>query len=111
MNISSVVLTINKAHKDTILQKIPLISGCEIAGSNDEKIVVLIECQSLKCELKNYKLLGAIDGVIDISMIYSYQDLDDEIQKANNNDIEKIMQKVDQMDAKDVVYNGNLKHI
>jgi nitrate reductase NapD len=40
-------------------------------------------------------------------MIYSYQDLDNDISKANSNDIGEIVRKIDEMDVKDIKYNGN----
>ena len=52
-------------------------------------------------------MLEQIEGVSTVAMIYSYQDLEGDISKANSNDIGSIVRKIDEMDVKDIKYNGN----
>ena len=72
-----------------------------------DKIVVLIESADFDSELATFRALEQIEGVSTVAMIYSYQDLDSDISKANSNDIGEIVRKIDEMDIKDIKYNGN----
>lgn len=107
-NISSVVITLINAElcKD-IAAKIEQIPNCEVVAKENDKIVALIESADLDGELATFKTLEQIDGVSTVAMIYSYQDLEGDISKANSNDIGSIVRKIDEMDIKDIKYNGN----
>lgn len=109
MNISSVVVTLSKVEfMQSVLSELFNL-GVEVATKEDNKIVVLIEAKDLSSEISIYKKIESIYGVNNAAMIYSYQDLDSEIKKANNNKIGEIVRKIDEMEIKDIVYNGDLK--
>lgn len=109
MNISSVVVTLSKVEfMQSVLSELSNL-GVEVATKEDNKIVVLIEAKDLGSEIAIYKKIESIYGVNNAAMIYSYQDLDSEIKKANNNKIGEIVRKIDKMEIKDIVYNGDLK--
>ena len=102
-NISSVVITLMDAKlSDEVVSKISTIPNCEVAAKENDKIVVLIESSDLDGELATFRSLEHIEGVSTVAMIYSYQDLDNDISKANSNDIGEIVRKIDEMDVKDI---------
>ena len=83
---------------------------CEVVAAQDNKIVATIQTDTLDQELNAFKTIQAMQGVSDVAMIYSYQDLDEQIDAANNNDIESIMQKIDdEPEIKNIKYGGHLK--
>ena len=111
MNISSVIIYLNnEANLQNLADKVAKIDFCEVVASQDNKIVATIQTQTLDEELGAFKAMQGLDGVSDVAMIYSYQDLDEEIANANNNDIVSIMQKIDdEPEIKNIKYGGHLK--
>ena len=111
MNISSVIIYLNnEANLQNLADKVAKIDFCEVVASQDNKIVATIQTQTLDEELGAFKAMQGLDGVSDVAMIYSYQDLDEEIANANNNDIVSIMQKIDdEPEIKNIKYGGSLK--
>ncbi|TWO29854.1 chaperone NapD [Campylobacter hyointestinalis] len=108
MNISSVV--INVADLNSISKIANLVSdidGCEVVAQNENKIVALIESQSFDDEIKSYKSIERLPGIATVSMIYSYQNLDEDIEKSNNNNIGDILRKIDESSVDDIEYHGN----
>ncbi|MDL2347529.1 chaperone NapD [Campylobacter hyointestinalis] len=108
MNISSVV--INVADLNSISKIANLVSdidGCEVVAQNENKIVALIESQSFDDEIKSYKSIERLPGIATVSMIYSYQNLDEDIEKSNNNNIGDILRKIDESSIDDIEYHGN----
>ncbi|MDL0094863.1 chaperone NapD [Campylobacter vicugnae] len=107
-NISSVVITLMNSNLcEEVATKIDQISNCEVAAKENDKIVAIIESADLDGELATFRMLEQIEGVSTVAMIYSYQDLEGDISKANSNDIGSIVRKIDEMDVKDIKYNGN----
>lgn len=107
-NISSVVITLmNPNLYEEVATKIDKISNCEVAAKENDKIVAIIESADLDEELATFRMLEQLEGVSTVAMIYSYQDLEGDISKANSNDIGSIVRKIDEMDVKDIKYNGN----
>ena len=93
-----------------LANEVAKIDFCEVVASQDNKIVATIQTQTLDEELGAFKAMQGLDGVSDVAMIYSYQDLDEEIANANNNDIVSIMQKIDdEPEIKNIKYGGHLK--
>ena len=111
MNISSVIIYLNnEANLQNLANEVAKIDFCEVVASQDNKIVATIQTQTLDEELGAFKAMQGLDGVSDVAMIYSYQDLDEEIANANNNDIVSIMQKIDdEPEIKNIKYGGHLK--
>ena len=111
MNISSVIIYLNnEANLQNLTKLVGEIEFCEVVAAQDNKIVATIQTDTLDRELNAFKTIQAMQGVSDVAMIYSYQDLDEQIDAANNNDIESIMQKIDdEPEIKNIKYSGSLK--
>ncbi|EAI4414140.1 chaperone NapD [Campylobacter fetus] len=108
MNISSVVVNvIDPSFVSDVISSISDIYGCEVVTQSENKIVVVIESQTFDDEIKSYKSIEAINGISTVAMIYSYQNLDEDIEKSNNNHIGEIVRKIDESDVDDIVYSGN----
>ncbi|MDA3076868.1 chaperone NapD [Campylobacter sp. JMF_04 NA10] len=110
MNISSVIIyTDNKTNLDELSALVAKIEFCEVVAAQDGKIVATIQTESLDQELGAFKAMQVLKGVSDVAMIYSYQDLDEQIDAANSNNIEEIMQKIDEEpEIKKIKYGGSL---
>ena len=111
MNISSIIIyTNNEANLQNLADDVAKMEFCEVVAAQDNKIVATIQTDTLDQELNAFKTIQAMQGVSDVAMIYSYQDLDEQIDAANNNDIESIMQKIDdEPEIKNIKYGGHLK--
>ena len=111
MNISSIIIyTNNDVHLQNLADNVAKMEFCEVVAAQDNKIVATIQTDTLDQELNAFKTIQAMQGVSDVAMIYSYQDLDEQIDAANNNDIESIMQKIDdEPEIKNIKSGGHLK--
>ncbi|CUU68664.1 NapD protein [Campylobacter hyointestinalis] len=108
MNISSVVINVADLNlMSEIANLVSDIDGCEVVAQNENKIVALIESQSFDDEIKSYKSIERLPGIATVSMIYSYQNLDEDIEKSNNNNIGDILRKIDESSVDDIEYHGN----
>lgn len=108
MNISSVVINVADLNlMSEIANLVSDIDGCEVVAQNENKIVALIESQSFDDEIKSYKSIERLPGIATVSMIYSYQNLDEDIEKSNNNNIGDILAKIDESSIDDIEYHGN----
>ncbi len=54
----------------------------------------MIESESLEKELESYKMLEKLPHIISINMVFSYQDLDKDIQKAINSGAIQTIEKM-----------------
>lgn len=88
MNISSVIVKIDKESIEEIVQNIAKIEFVEIGLISKENsvIIIAIECERVEQELKILKLIEQTKGVISASMHYSYieDELTTDIQNLNN---------------------------
>ena len=111
MNISSIIIyTNNEVNLQNLADNVAKMEFCEVVAAQDNKIVATIQTDTLDQELNAFKTIQSMQGVSDVAMIYSYQDLDEQIEAANNNDIESIMQKIDdEPEIKNIKYGGHLK--
>lgn len=111
MNISSIIIyTNNEVNLQNLADNVAKMEFCEVVAVQDNKIVATIQTDTLDQELNTFKTIQVMQGVSDVAMIYSYQDLDEQIEAANNNDIESIMQKIDdEPEIKNIKYGGHLK--
>ena len=111
MNISSIIIyTNNEVNLQNLADNVAKMEFCDVVAAQDNKIVATIQTDTLDQELNAFKTIQAMQGVSDVAMIYSYQDLDEQIDAANNNDIESIMQKIDdEPEIKNIKYGGHLK--
>ena len=111
MNISSIIIyTNNEVNLQNLADNVAKMEFCEVVAAQDNKIVATIQTDTLDQELNAFKTIQAMQGVSDVAMIYSYQDLDEQIDAANNNDIESILQRIDdEPEIKNIKYGGSLK--
>ena len=104
MHISSILITAKTIHHQELIKNISNIKYCSVELVEDEKIIAIIESDTLDNELNAYKELEKLKNIISINMIFSYQDdLDD--SKIHGN-IPKSLKE--QLDAKDIKYFGNV---
>lgn len=106
MNISSVLIRVKQEFKKEAIEYINKVKNCNVELNEDDKIIVLIECESLEDELSSYKQLELTPNLISINMVFSYQDLDEDIQNANESKFLESVQKT--QDAKDINYYGSI---
>lgn len=108
MNISSVVIKLKaNANKQELSDFIA--SLCQIVASEDDKIVALIESDDINGQIRVFRALQNNDGISDVAMIYNYEELDDDIAKAENNDIVKIVSELENTPSNKIKYSGEPK--
>lgn len=112
MNISSIVVQTVPKFLDEVVQS---LKDCEVCDyhMHDEKgrIIITIEGEGVKEELEKLHVIEAIPHVIaaDMQMAYSEDELDANMEVLNNADVVPKMLNDDNITAKDIVYNGDLK--
>ena len=112
MNISSIVVqTIPKFLEEVVAS----LKDCEACDyhMHDEKgrVIITIEGEGVSEELKKLHVIEAIPHVIaaDMQMAYSEDELDKNMEILNNADVVPKMLNDDDISARDIVYNGDLK--
>jgi len=80
---------------------------------HDEKgrVIITIEGEGVTEELKKLSVIEAIPHVItaDMQMAYSEDELDEHIDVINNSDVVPKILQDENVDVKDIIYNGDLK--
>jgi len=111
MNISSVIVAINKLTLKPILEKISRIEGCEVPLFVKDKLIVTIEAPNSESEVSKLKEIESIDGVISARMAYAYseEELDAVRQKIELAGDSPEWLNEDNIDVKDIPYSGKLK--
>lgn len=105
MNMSSVLIIAKEAHHKALREDIAKIEHCSIELVEGEKLIVLIESENLNDELKAYKALEALKNTSAVSMVFSYQDLDEDIKNIKGK-IPKSLQE--NIKAEDIEYHGGI---
>lgn len=105
-NLSSVLILAKEQYIDDLKKAISKIPFCSIELCENEKIIVIIESENLEDELNSYKMLEKLPYIISINMIFSYQDLDKDIQKAINSGAIETIEKNE--NAENVRYFGSI---
>jgi nitrate reductase NapD len=111
MNVSSIVVQTLPKYLDEVVQA---VKDCEVCDYNlhDEKgrIIITIEGKGVTEELEKLRVVEAIPHVIaaDMQMAYSADELDEHMEIIGNANVVPKMLNED-MDVKDIVYNGDLK--
>jgi len=112
MNISSIVVQCLPEWVDTVVNDLKNTPECDY-HMHDEKgrIIITIEGEGVSEELKKLSVIEAIPHVIaaDMQMAYSEDELDSHMEVINNSDVVPKMLNDDDIDVKDIVYNGDLK--
>ena len=112
MNISSIVVQTLPKYLDKVVQSLKDCPECDY-HMHDEKgrIIITIEGEGVSEELKKLSVIEALPHVAaaDMQMAYSEDELDAHMEVINNSDVVPKMLNDDSIEAKDIVYNGDLK--
>ena len=112
MNISSLIIYLKDSSKNAAVQQnLGEFKECEIAAAQDDKIVVVVSAKDIDDEIRIFKNIEAIEGVVGVAMVYSYQeDAYDNKQKPQmQGRISEILTN-DDIKAEDITYGGSVKH-
>ena len=105
-NLSSILIVAKKDCVEELKKAISKIPFCSVELCENEKIIVVIESKNLEEELNSYKILEKLPNIISINMVFSYQDLDDDMQKANNSNAIQTIEKNE--NAENIHYYGSI---
>ena len=113
MNISSIVVQVNRDNYDKLVELLENSDLCDyhFGDKKKGKIIVTIEGEDVSEEIKKLTAIQAMPRVIAADMMQTYQEdmLSDEITKLEASDPVPAMLNDDDIEAKDIVYNGDLK--
>jgi nitrate reductase NapD len=112
MNVSSIVVQTVPKYLDEVVQG---LKDCEVCDYHlhDAKgrIIITIEGESVSEELEKLRVVEAIPHVVaaDMQMAYSEDELNEHMEVINNADVVPKMLHDENVDPRDIVYNGDLK--
>ena len=112
MNVSSIVVQTVPKFLEEVVQS---LKDCEVCDyhMHDEKgrVIITIEGNGVEEELKKLRVIEAIPHVItaDMQMAYSEDELNEHMEVLDNADIVPKMLNDEDIDPRDIVYNGDLK--
>ena len=113
MNISSIVVQVNRDNYDKLTELLKESEICDYHFGDKEKgkIIVTIEGKDVSEEIEKLVKIQSMPRVIAADMMQTYQEdmLSEEIEKLNEEDPVPAMLNDDTIDAKDIVYHGDLK--
>jgi len=113
MNISSIVVQVNRDNYDKLTELLKESEICDYHFGDKEKgkIIVTIEGKDVGEEIEKLVQIQAMPRVIAADMMQTYQEdmLNSEIEALNKQDPVPEMLNDDSIDAKDIVYHGDLK--
>ena len=112
MNVSSIVVQTLPKFLDEVVQS---LKDCEVCDYHlhDEKgrVIITIEGKGVAEELDKLRVVEAIPHVIsaDMQMAYSADELEEHMEVIGNANVVPKMLHDDTLEARDIVYNGDLK--
>lgn len=113
MNVSSIVVQALPKYIDGLVENFKNSEVCEYQLHDKEKgkIIVVIEGKDVGEEIEKLVKIQEIPEVMAADMMMTYQEdsLDEEIKNLNAQDMVPQMLNDDTIDARDIVYNGDLK--
>ncbi len=112
MNISSIVVKTLPKYLDEVVQTLKNTPECDYHMHDEQgRIIITIEGEGVSEELKKLSVIEAIPHVAsaDMQMAYSEDELDAHMEVINNSDAVPKMLNDDDLDPRDIVYNGDLK--
>ncbi|MFT7004802.1 MAG: nitrate reductase NapD [Sulfurimonas sp.] len=112
MNISSIVVQTVPKYLDEVVQSLKDCEECDYHMHDAKgRIIITIEGEGVSEELKKLSVVEAIPHVIaaDMQMAYSEDELNEHMEVINNADVVPKMLNDDDINVKDIVYNGDLK--
>ena len=112
MNVSSIVVQTVPKFLDEVVQS---LKDCEVCDYHlhDEKgrIIITIEGEGVAQELDKLRVVESLPHVIaaDMQMAYSADELDAHMEVIGNANVVPKMLHDDDLDPRDIIYNGDLK--
>lgn len=112
MNISSVIISVREEGLiSSVLESLSAIKDCEIVTHEKDKIVAILSADDVDGEIKLFKEVERVDGVLAVAMVYAYQE-DVEFDK-DKLEIKRELSEIltnDDIDARDIVYHGHINY-
>ncbi|MGM0519814.1 MAG: chaperone NapD [Campylobacterota bacterium] len=112
MNVSSIVVQALPENIEKVVQSLKDCDVCDYHMHDEQgRAIITIEGKGVEEELKKLRVIENIPHVItaDMQMSYSEEELNSHMNVLKNQDaVPKILNKED-VDPKDIVYNGDLK--
>ncbi|AXP08659.1 chaperone NapD [Campylobacter hepaticus] len=105
-NLSSVLILTKEEYINDLKKAISKIPLCSVELCENGKMIVVIESENLEDELNSYKMLETLPHIISINMVFSYQNLDKDMQQAINSGAIQTITKNE--NAKDIRYYGSI---
>ncbi len=112
MNISSIVVQTLPKYLDEVVESLKNCEVCDYHMHDDKgRIIVTIEGKDVSDELKKLRVIESIPHVAaaDMQMAYSEDELEANMEQLENADVVPAMLNDNDIDLKDIVYNGDLK--
>lgn len=112
MNISSIVVQTRPEYLDEVIDSLKKSGVCDYHMHDEQgRIIITIEGDGVQEELKKLKVIEAIPYVMsaDMQMAYSEDELSSHIEVLENADAVPKVLNDKNMEAQDIVYNGDLK--
>jgi nitrate reductase NapD len=112
MNISGIVVLTKQENLEKVIRQIKKADYCEYHLHSDEgKIIVTIEGESVSDEIAALKKIKQIPGVIAADMVYSYaeDELDRERDKLESDGTIPVWLNNNEADIRDIKYGGDLR--
>ena len=112
MNISSIVVQCKQENYDDVQKMLEESEVCDyhFGDKSVGKIIITIEGKGVDEEIKKLTAIQAMPGIIAADMMQSYQEeLDEEIKKLEAADAVPNVLNDDNIDVRDIVYNGDLR--
>lgn len=108
MNISSVIVLVKPENLEKSIELLGKIQNCQYHMHSDEgKIILSIETQSLDEEINTFKQIEQTQNIISAQMVYAYNDED---MHANLKD-DIVLKTLENDDANSIKYGGSLHHV
>ncbi len=112
MNISSIVVQTLPQNVDKVIQSLKDSGVCDYHLHDPKgKIIVTVEGKDVEEEIEKLVAIQILPDIIAADMMMTYQEdqLDEEIKKLDTQDAVPAMLNDDNIDPKNIVYNGDLK--
>ena len=113
MNVSSIVVQAMSENIDGLVEEFKNSELCDYHLHDKEKgkIIITVEGKDVGVEIEKLVKIQEMPKVMAADMMMTYQEdqLDAEIKHLNEQDLVPAMLNDDSLEAKDIVYNGDLK--
>lgn len=111
MNVSSVIIKVQPGKSKLVEQELIQRDLCEVHLNEAHKIIITIEGADVNEEVSKLRVIEKLQHVMSAEMIYSYSEdeLEQERDKIERSDDIPEWLNNDNINAKNIPYNGNLK--